>query len=67
MVKSKPTPRMPQGRTSAHRPVSGLVGEMTRVKTLDPKGTMAVDTVPVSGRCEALVSTSAAELVALPK
>ena len=40
---------------------------MTRVKTLDPKGTMAVETVPLSGRCETLVSISAAELVVLPK
>ena len=58
---------MPHGRSSDHRPVSGLVGEMTRVKTLEPKGTTAVETVPVSGRCETLVSTSAAALVVLPK
>ena len=32
---------------------------MTRVKMLDPKGTNAVETVPVSGRCDTLVSTSA--------
>ena len=58
---------MPQGSSSDHRPVSGLLGETTRVKTLDPKGTTAVETVPVSGRCETLVSISVAELVVLPK
>ena len=66
-VKSKPTTRMPQeGGASDHGPANGFIGETTSVRTLEPKEHGGGDR-PVSGRCETLVSISAAELVVLPK